>query len=59
MSEICQRCGALIDLCGYCLDETCPFSDHQQGCPIGWIGHPDHVVNETEECSCKRTYNPE
>jgi hypothetical protein len=26
---------------GLCSDEACPFSDHFQGCPAGWAGHPE------------------
>jgi hypothetical protein len=50
----CQRCESLIKN-GYCQDETCPFSDHEQHCPIGWMGHDAHrEVDEDTECDCVR-----
>lgn len=26
----CRRCGTLLSANGYCNDQTCPYSDHQQ-----------------------------
>ena len=52
MSKLCRRCDSPLDTNGYCLDDTCPFSNHKQGCSMGWIGHPAHLVDETEECTC-------
>lgn len=50
----CQRCGSNIKN-GLCLDETCPFSDHEQSCPVGWVGHDAHPeANEDTECDCVR-----
>jgi len=37
----CKRCGSELRK-GYCVDETCPFSDRPQSDPEGWHGHPDH-----------------
>lgn len=52
-AEICQRCSSeLID--GFCTDETCPFSDHEQVCGLGWSGHPEHDCGVYEPCSCER-----
>lgn len=50
----CDRCGtALVN--GYCGDETCPFSDHEQSCDVGWIGHPDYSkLDEDTQCGCNR-----
>lgn len=42
MLSSCERCGSEIDSSGFCEDVTCPFSDHLQGDPSGWIGHPEH-----------------
>jgi hypothetical protein len=58
---ICRRCDdVLVD--GFCTDETCPFSDHVQTCPIGWVGHCDdpyvaemegHIyADEDSSCIC-------
>jgi hypothetical protein len=35
----CTRCGSELRK-GYCIDETCPFSDRLQSDPEGWHGHP-------------------
>lgn len=40
-TTICQRCGSKLTKGGYCVDKTCPFSDHKQFCPTGWMGHPE------------------
>lgn len=49
--EFCDRCGtALVD--GYCIDETCPFSDHKQDCDAGWEGHPDYYKVKDPQCDC-------
>ncbi len=51
----CERCNSSLDEGGFCLSETCPFSDHAQDCPVGWAGHPDHPNVEgivTKECTC-------
>lgn len=51
MSE-CQRCGS--DLTNrLCEDQTCPFSDHLQGCMVGWIGHSDWNIPESVKCQCR------
>ena len=48
----CARCGGDLDTQhGYCIDGACPFSDHQQDCPAGWTGHPEHKAGP---CNCKR-----
>ena len=55
----CQRCGTDLNPSGFCLDMTCPFSDHQQTCLVGWAGHPDQDpypkddgVGPCSVCSC-------
>jgi hypothetical protein len=49
----CQRC--MSDLVnGRCIDSQCPFSDHDQTCLKGWIGHPLHSVDESAPCGCVR-----
>lgn len=54
----CVRCGTDLedDLCG---DETCPFSDHEQTCMVGWSGHPERDPNHKDDgvgpctaCTC-------
>lgn len=46
----CERCGSeLID--GLCEDETCPFSDHAQTCPVGWHGHSER--DNDKPCNCR------
>ncbi len=55
VETICERCGCRVDgpLCG---DETCPFSDHEQNCPVGWTGHPEPPVVGTVDlrnCVCR------
>lgn len=47
----CQRCDTPLTN-GYCDDETCPFSDHQQTCPVGWHGHPQY--HSEESCTCNK-----
>lgn len=47
----CQRCSSRLDDRGHCVDETCPFSDHAQTCPVGWTGHPFQPRGEPE-CAC-------
>lgn len=50
----CRRCGSDIKN-GLCKDETCPFSDHEQSCSVGWVGHDAHPeANEDTECDCVR-----
>jgi len=39
--DACARCGNVLQDNGLCSDEACPFSDHFQGCPAGWAGHPE------------------
>ena len=46
----CCRGGSIL-FGGLCSDTTCPFSDHRQYCPVGWVGHPDHP-NATEDTQC-------
>lgn len=46
----CVRCGSAIEPAGYCVDETCPFSDHKQDCKAGWNGHPKKDPNPTDDC---------
>lgn len=48
-SNECQRCGSCLND-GRCVDETCPFSDHDQTCPMGWCGHPDYP--QVAMCNC-------
>ena len=53
----CQRCGSKLKN-GHCVDKTCPFSDHKQFCPTGWIGHPDRgymLVHGQDTCVCNLT----
>lgn len=46
----CKRCNSVLKN-GLCSDKTCPFSEHHQRCPVGWIGHPDHPnVDEFTMC---------
>jgi hypothetical protein len=48
----CQRCGGVILTTGKCSND-CPFDRHNQNCPVGWIGHPDHPnVDEDTKCTC-------
>ena len=47
----CERCGSDLKPNGLCRDETCPFSDHVQGCRVGWVGHPS-FTEETPPCTC-------
>jgi len=55
---VCQRCGSeVID--GKCVDETCPFSDHDQSCKAGWSGHPEMDPHPRDDdrpmpCTCKK-----
>jgi hypothetical protein len=46
----CVRCGSDLDADCTCVDCTCPFSDHDQNCPAGWQGHPEH---KSGPCNCK------
>lgn len=48
---MCERCGADI-IKGLCDDQTCPFSKHEQNCPAGWVGHPEHPQTGLQ-CTCK------
>jgi hypothetical protein len=52
-NDECQRCGSPLDDEGFCTDETCPFSDHDQSCLAGFMGHPDHPQANIEKCSCR------
>jgi hypothetical protein len=47
----CARCGSSLEN-GKCRDQTCPFNDHDQDCPAGWTGHPDHPGDHA--CKCKK-----
>ena len=56
----CKRCDSVINSLGFCVDVTCPFSDHKQTCPTGWVGHParkEILVKEglrlSDKCSCR------
>ena len=53
LSPLCIRCGSPLER-GRCIDETCPFSDHEQDCPRGWIGHPEHAAGEFTPCKCRK-----
>jgi hypothetical protein len=58
----CTRCSSPLDEGAFCADETCPFSDHDQSCHVGWVGHCDtpdeaeadgHVyADEGTKCTC-------
>lgn len=49
----CERCGTKLNKRGLCGDVTCPFSDHEQACPVGWVGHPEHLdADEGTRCTC-------
>lgn len=57
----CERCGTILDVDGLCQDETCPFSDHEQACMVGWSGHPTRDPNPKDDgvgpctvCTCSR-----
>ena len=55
-SKTCARCSYPLDAHGFCTDVTCPFSDHQQTCEVGWAGHPDRDPHPDDDlagnCSC-------
>lgn len=36
----CGLCGSILDNEGYCVDQTCPFTETLQSDADGWIGHP-------------------
>ena len=40
---------------GYvCSDQTCPFHDHRQLCPVGWTGHPSPPEDKKQgRCQCQ------
>jgi len=46
----------MLNKSGFCGDETCPFSEHLQSCPAGWVGHPEKGgqddVSEFKSCIC-------
>ena len=47
----CKRCGSqLAD--GFCPDKTCPFSDHLQTCPTGWVNYPNPPSCGDNMCNC-------
>jgi len=46
----CMRCNNLVNSEGYCVSKACPFSDHNQNCPAGWTGHPNH--SDQTSCMC-------
>lgn len=48
--KVCDRCGTDL-VYGLCSETTCPFSDHQQICPLGWHNHPERNV-EGKKCEC-------
>jgi len=48
--RVCVRCGGPV-LDGRCADQTCPFSDHDQTCPNGMLGHPEGP-RESGPCAC-------
>lgn len=50
MSE-CSRCGSPLKN-GLCTDVACPFNDHEQSCPVGWTGHPEHKGEDC--CTCNK-----
>src|SRR5206468_1797863 len=41
LKDECERCGSPRNEQHYCTDITCPFSDHQPECPVGWARHPE------------------
>lgn len=47
----CGRCGNEVSADERCVDVTCPFNDHQQSCPNGWVGHPSFPTEQTK-CTC-------
>ncbi len=47
----CTRCGSPATD-GLCRDETCPFSEHLQSCPAGWVNHPDGPGCKDNACHC-------
>lgn len=51
--ETCERCGSEVRE-GLCSDETCPFSDHKQRCPVGFHGHPERDNDLPCRCDNKR-----
>ena len=52
-ADTCARCDSRLMGNLYCPDETCGFSDHQQGCPMGWVGHPEPPAREGPvRCTC-------
>lgn len=63
MAELnkCSRCGSDLDHDGLCSDETCPFSDHEQTCMVGWAGHPtrdpfpNDGIGPCTVCTCGAT----
>lgn len=48
----CNRCGSPL-VVNFCQDQTCPFSNHEQHCPIGWSGHPEHPHGKSVSCTCR------
>ena len=49
----CKRCNCLLNIEGFCQDETCPFSQHYQDCLTGWTGHPEHPeCTDKTKCTC-------
>ena len=46
----CQRCGSSL-VGGLCSDVTCPFSEHEQSCPVGWSGHPERDPAPRDDAS--------
>ena len=50
ITGICERCSSPLES-ELCTDETCPFSDHGQACPVGWVGHDEHPeADEDTRC---------
>ena len=54
MVKKCKRCSNPINDQGKCKDITCPFSYHDQHCPVGWTGHPmaKYFGPEIDVCTC-------
>lgn len=48
----CNRCDSDLTTDGRCVDVACPFSDHDQTCPVGWAGHPEYDTDDDPRCAC-------